>query len=187
MKRSFWKADWFLGLLIALAFLFAARSDLLQSLERKAYDLGVQASSRTPSDQIAIDEQSIANLGRWPWPRDIHARMIDILSASEAKVVGNTVLFLEPQKDPGLTHIDRLLQFYDSSTFKTTADPALQAEAASLDTLLREAEQKLNTDRTLAESLGKSKTVLLAMLFQLGERYGLTASLGICSSLTSLG
>lgn len=175
MKQSFWKADWFLGLLIALAFLFAARSDLLQSLERKAYDLGVQASNRTPSDQIAviaIDEQSIANLGRWPWPRDIHARMIDLLSAAEAKVVGNTVLFLEPQMDPGLAHIDRLLQFYDSSTFKTTADPALQAEAASLETLLREAEQKLNTDRTLAESLGKSKTVLLAMLLQLGEPRG---------------
>ncbi|MEN6630244.1 MAG: CHASE2 domain-containing protein, partial [Sulfuricella sp.] len=78
MKLSFWKADWFLGLLIAIAFLFAARTDLLQSLERKAYDLGVQASSRIPSDKIAIiaiDEQSIANLGRWPWSRDIHAKM----------------------------------------------------------------------------------------------------------------
>lgn len=133
MKLSFWKADWFLGLLIALAFLFAARSDLLQSLERKAYDLGVQASSRIPSDQIAviaIDEQSIANLGRWPWPRDVHARMIDILSTAHAKVVGNTILFLEPQKDPGLRYIDRLLQFYAASTFKTAADPTLHAEAA---------------------------------------------------------
>lgn len=46
MKQAFWKTDWFLGVLIALAFLFAARSDLLQSLERKAYDLGVQASNR---------------------------------------------------------------------------------------------------------------------------------------------
>ncbi len=175
MKRSFWKADWFLGLLIAIAFLFAAHSDLLQSLERKAYDLGVQASHRTPSDQIAviaIDEQSIANLGRWPWPRDTHARMIDILSAAQARVVGNTVLFLEPQRDPGLAYIDRLLQFYSSSTFKTAADPVLQSEAASLETLLHEAEQKLNTDRTLAESLEKSKTVSLAMLFQLGEPRG---------------
>ncbi|GAO37029.1 serine/threonine protein kinase [Sulfuricella sp. T08] len=175
MKLSFWKADWFLGLLIALAFLFAARSDLLQSLERKAYDLGVQASNRIPSDQIAIiaiDEQSIANLGRWPWPRDIHARMIDILSAAQARVVGNTVLFLEPQRDPGLAYIDRLLQFYDSSTFKTNTDPVLQAEAASLEALLREAERKLNTDRTLAASLEKSKTVLLAMLFQLGKPHG---------------
>lgn len=175
MKISFWKTDWFLGLLIALAFLFSARSDLLQSLERKAYDLGVQASSRTPSDQIAviaIDEQSIANLGRWPWPRDIHAKMIDMLAAAQAKVVGNTVLFLEPQMDPGLVYINRLLQLHASSTLKTTADPTLQAESASLEALLNEAEQKLNTDLTLAGSLEKSKNVSLAMLFQLGEPRG---------------
>ncbi len=173
MKRSFWKADWFLGLLIAVAFLFAAHSNLLQSLEHKAYDLGVQASNRTPSDKIAviaIDEQSIANLGRWPWPRDIHARMIDLLSAAQVKVIGNTVLFLEPQVDPGLTYIDRLLQFYAASALKNT--PALQTEAASLEALLHEAELKLDTDRALAESLGKSKNVLLAMLFQLGEPQG---------------
>ena len=175
MKLSFWKADWFLGLLIALVFLFAAHSDLLQSLERKAYDLGVQAASRTPSDQvavIAIDEQSIANLGRWPWPRDIHARMIDLLAAAQAKVVGNTVLFLEPQVDPGFAYINKLLQFYADSGLKNTADPALQAEAASLEALLHEAETKLNTDRTLADSLEKSRNTLLAMLFQLGEPRG---------------
>ena len=65
--RLFWKADWFVGLLVVLLFLFSASSDLMQSLERKAYDLGVLASSRTPSDKIAviaIDDQSIANLGR---------------------------------------------------------------------------------------------------------------------------
>ena len=52
-KWSFWKKDWFVGLLVALVFLSGANSDLMQSLERKAYDLGVLASSRTPSDRIA--------------------------------------------------------------------------------------------------------------------------------------
>ena len=104
-KWSFWQKDWFVGLLVALVFLFGANSDLMQSLERKAYDLGVLASSRTPSDKIAviaIDDQSIANLGRWPWPREIHAKMIDILAAGHAKVIGNTVFFSEPQVDAGL-------------------------------------------------------------------------------------
>ncbi|MGE5027089.1 MAG: CHASE2 domain-containing protein, partial [Betaproteobacteria bacterium] len=175
MKPSFWKTDWFLGVSIALAFLFAARAGLLQGLEHKAYDLGVQASSKSPSDKIAviaIDEQSIANLGRWPWPRDIHAKMIDTLSAAQAKIVGNTVLFLEPQVDPGLTYVERLLQLYAASALKNVADPALQAEAANLDALLHEAERKLNTDRTLAESIEKAKNVLLAMLLQLGEPQG---------------
>ena len=91
-KANFWKADWFIGLMVVLVFLFGGSSGLLQSLERKAYDLGVLAASRTPSDKIAviaIDDQSIANLGRWPWPREIQAKMTDMLVASKAKVIGS--------------------------------------------------------------------------------------------------
>ncbi len=66
-KFDFWKADWFLSVLVTLFVLAAINSDLVQSLERKAYDLGVKAASRTPSDKvavIAIDKQSIDNIGR---------------------------------------------------------------------------------------------------------------------------
>ncbi len=104
MKSGFWKSDWFLGLVVALLVLFAGGSDLLQSLERKAYDMGVRASSRTPSDRvavIAIDDASIVNIGRWPRPRDVHAKMVDLLAAAKAKVIGYTVFFSEPQIDPG--------------------------------------------------------------------------------------
>jgi len=64
-KLSFWKADWFLGLLVTVVMLIAARGNLIQSLERKAYDLGVKAASRTPSDRIAIiaiDDAGIARV-----------------------------------------------------------------------------------------------------------------------------
>lgn len=103
MKKRFWKSDWFTGLIISLVFLFAAGSDVLQSVERKVYDLGVQASKRDPGDKIAIiaiDDQSIANIGRWPWSREVHANMMQKLSAGQAKVIANTVYFLEPQIDP---------------------------------------------------------------------------------------
>ena len=101
-KTSFWKTDWFLGLIVAIVLSFASRGDLIQSLKRKAYDLGVQASSHSPSDKvavIAIDDQSIANIGRWPWSREVHAKMIDILATAKAKVIGNTVFFSEPRVD----------------------------------------------------------------------------------------
>ena len=104
-KLGFWKADWFLGFIVAVVMLVAARGDLLQSLERKAYDLGVQAASRAPSDRIAviaIDDASIANIGRWPWSREVHARMVDLLAGAKAKVVANTTFFFEPQRDAGL-------------------------------------------------------------------------------------
>lgn len=67
MKSGFWKSDWFPGLAVALLVFFASGSDLLQSLERKACDMGVQASSRTPTDQIAliaISDAGIANIER---------------------------------------------------------------------------------------------------------------------------
>src|SRR5262245_23773066 len=119
MKTAFWKADWFLGLVIAIAlFGFARMSGFIPGLERWAYDLGVKMTSKNPSDKvavIAIDEQSIANIGRWPWPRDVQAKLIDQLAAAKAKVIGNTVFFFEPQKDPGLAYVEKMREVYNKA------------------------------------------------------------------------
>src|SRR5579859_6364945 len=171
MKSGFWKSDWFLGLAVALLVAFAGGSDLLQSLERKAYDLGVQASSRTPSDRIAviaIDDASIANIGRWPWPRDVHARMVDLLAAAKVKVIGYTVFFSEPQIDPGYQYITKLLEMAREAPPGTPAGDGM----APLVALLTQAEASLNTDRKLAESFSKAGNVLLPMLFTLGQPIG---------------
>ena len=88
VRKDFWNSDWFLGVTVALVVcLLLWGTDLIKSLERKAYDLGVRASTRTPSERvavIAIDETSIANIGRWPWPRDVHAQLVDKLAAAPA-------------------------------------------------------------------------------------------------------
>ena len=162
---SFWKSDWFLGLVVTLVLLAASGRDLVQSLERKAYDLGVKAASRTPSDRIAvivIDDESIANIGRWPWPRDIHAKMIDILANAKAKTIGYTAFFFEPQVDAGLVYINKLNEVYAASKFKGSSDP----DAQKIEGLLSEAATALNTDQKLAESFKKAGNVLLPMIFQ---------------------
>lgn len=174
-KRVFWRKDWFVGLLVALVFFAGADSDLMQSLERKAYDLGMLASSRTPSDRIAviaIDEQSIANLGRWPWPRAIHAQMLDVLAAGHPKVIGYTALFFEPQVDAGLEYIYKIAEWLGNSKLKDTADPVQQAELARLGALLQEASQNLDNDQQLSDSIAKANDVLLGMFFELGEPQG---------------
>ncbi len=174
-KWSFWKKDGFVGLLVALVFLFSTNSDLIQSLERKAYDWGMLVSSHTPSDKIAviaIDEQSIANLGRWPWPRETHARMLDILSAGHAKVVGYTAFFFEPQIDAGLGYINKVSELINSSSLKNTTNPAQQADLAQLDAVLQEASQNLDNDQKLSTSMANANNVLLAMFFNLGEPQG---------------
>ncbi len=121
MKPHFWSSDWFAGLIITLVVALSSSSDNLQSLERSAYDWGVRSTSKTPSDKIAIiaiDDESIANIGRWPWPRDLHAELVKKLTEGGAKIIGQTVFFLEPQIDPGILFIRDLSDFISRSSFK---------------------------------------------------------------------
>jgi CHASE2 domain-containing sensor protein len=125
MKNGVFKSDWFTGLIITFIFLIFSGSDFIASIERNAYDFGVKSSSRTASDKIAIiaiDDKSIANIGRWPWSRDTHAQMYDILATGGAKAIGQTIFFSEPQLDPGLQHIRKLKQAIEGSSIAAVPD-----------------------------------------------------------------
>lgn len=133
MKNGFWTTDGFAALLFALIFVVAAYgilADSFQSLERYTYDLGVRARERTPTDRIAvvaIDDHSIQNLGRWPWPRELHAQMIDKLRESGAKLIANTVFYSEAQQDPGLAAVIEIGE-------TLAASPLTQAIPAEIET-----------------------------------------------------
>ena len=111
-KKAFWRTDWFVGALIVLLVLLVHRAtNLFESLALRFYDLGITSTSRQPTDRIAviaIDDQSIANIGRWPWPRDVQAQLIDQLAAAKAKVIVNTTFFFEPQADRGLAYMRKI-------------------------------------------------------------------------------
>lgn len=47
---------------------------------------------------IAIDDRSLAEIGRWPWPRAVHAALIERLAALGARVVAMDVMFHEPDR-----------------------------------------------------------------------------------------
>ena len=80
MDKAFWKSDWFVGAVLSFVFLVAWwwGTGLLEGLERDAYDIGVRLSARDPGNSVvvvAIDDNSIQNVGRWPWSREVHAQM----------------------------------------------------------------------------------------------------------------
>ena len=206
MKSRFWSSDWFAGLLITIVIVFLSGTAPFQSLERGFYDWGVRSTDRQASDKvvvIAIDDQSINNLGRWPWPRDLHAELINRLSDGGAKVIGQTVFFLEPQIDPGMLYIRDLIKFFSTASFndvpadidalgamlefegknravaeilefylQSSVNTRLSQDIETLKANLFEAEQALNTDAKLAESMSKAKNVVLAMVFYLGTPRG---------------
>lgn len=119
MKRRIWTSDWFAGFAYGTAFLLIAYvlfPGSFQRLENAAYDLGVNLTHAAPGNQIAviaIDEASINTLGRWPWPRDYQADLINRLSKADAKVVGLTLFLSEPQVDQGDVFIRDMVNFYD--------------------------------------------------------------------------
>ncbi|HEX4858975.1 MAG TPA: CHASE2 domain-containing protein, partial [Usitatibacteraceae bacterium] len=192
-KEGFWTKDWFFGLLVSLVLFVLSITfarGFFESLETKAYDWGVIATSKPPSDKvavIAIDDQSIANIGRWPWPRDVHAAMIDKLAGAKASAIGSTVFFFEPQIDPGLQYINKLIELYNKNAqpepapaepapaapgkaapAKPAAPAMPAAPSASLQqfaSILAEAEETLNTDRRLAESMKKAGNVIIPSYF----------------------
>jgi len=168
-KAALWKADWFLGLVLALMLFLASGSDVIQGLERVAYDFGVRASNHAPSARIAviaIDDQSIANIGRWPWSREIHAQMIARLKQAGAKVIGYASFFFEPQLDPGLAYILKLTELYQA------LPPVQQQSFLQFSEILGEAENALNNDRKLAAAITEAGNVALPMLFVVGEPRG---------------
>lgn len=170
---SFWKKDWIAGLIITLGLLFVwASTGVIEDIERYAYDLGVRASAHEPGDKvaiIAIDDQSIANIGRWPWPRTKLADMINALHQGGAKAIGLPLFLSEPQIDPGLASIRDISQFYnDNLQAMASGTPAV----AELGGKLSSAEARLNTDQHLADAMAKAGNVVLPMQFVLGEMQG---------------
>jgi adenylate cyclase len=76
----------------------------MQTVELKTYDLRVRALtdvSRANPDIVIvnIDDASVRKLeplvGRWPWPRLVHATLLDFLSRAPARVVAYDILFGE--------------------------------------------------------------------------------------------
>jgi len=164
-KKTFWKSDWFLGLAASVIVLLSGNSDLLQSLERKAYDIGVGATSRNPSEKvavIAIDKQSLDNIGRWPWSREVMADMVDKLAAAKAKVIATTVLYSEPQLDAGLSYIRKLTELYVQAggtlpaAVTPTAEPAENVSPANMPAAAPEAAAVLPVSPAQAEPVPAS-------------------------------
>lgn len=81
---------------------------LFDGLELKAFDMRAQYSNSQPSSDVAIilvDEASLRGMnpivGRWPWPRSVHADVVDFLAMGGAKAVMFDILFTENERVSG--------------------------------------------------------------------------------------
>jgi eukaryotic-like serine/threonine-protein kinase len=157
-RRSLWRTDWLAALLIVFGSLVLHQTTyLFDRLERRFFDFAATQTERRPSDKVvilAIDDQSLRNIGRWPWSRDVHAQVLDKLAAAQAKAVVHTTFFFEPQVDAGLQFVQQMEQMLAA---ESAADPLV----ARLRGLVGSAKANLDTDASLATSLQGAGNVLL--------------------------
>jgi len=154
LKNWFWGARG-IGFIVLLALCVVRPLDPLpvESLRLKTFDWYQRLLPRVPPANVPrqvvvldIDEESLAAVGQWPWPRTFLAQMVQNLMAMGAAVVGFDVFFVEP---------DRM-------------SPA--AFAQSVEGLDEELKQKLeampSNDQVFADVLKQSRVVLGQTAYQ---------------------
>ena len=108
-----------LGLLVSLLFLgHAARLyeiGFITQVDNIIYDARlVVTMPRTVDERIVIldiDEKSLQELGHWPWPRDLMARLIDkLFDKYGIAIVGFDVVFAEADYSSGIRTLEQFAQ-----------------------------------------------------------------------------
>jgi len=74
---------------------------LFSRVDNLIFDIG-QKLHTTPAPNdiviVAIDENSLSRLGRWPWSRQIHADLIQRLKQENTLAIGLDIVFSEPDQ-----------------------------------------------------------------------------------------
>jgi adenylate cyclase len=100
-----------LALVTGLIGLGLGRVSFFRGVEWKLYDLRMRETvdpANAPRNIaiVTIDEDSIRDfeplVGRWPWPRVMHARLLDYLARAPARLVVYDVLFLEHDRQQSI-------------------------------------------------------------------------------------
>jgi diguanylate cyclase (GGDEF)-like protein len=87
-------------LLLSAIFIFSYSSENFINTSFYDFVLKQKASNKNHIVIIAIDDKSIQALGRWPWPREVHGRLLDVLPTTYS-AIGFDILFVEPDlKNP---------------------------------------------------------------------------------------
>jgi len=137
---------------------YLAGNRLLDSIELKTYDIRVMNRPAPAADTavaiVAIDEKSLAALGRWPWSRTTLARLVERLDALGARVIAFDVFFSEAENRTALEQIERLEH-----------EQGVRGETSPYARVKR----SLAADSSFGRAIAKSGRVVLPMVFLLSE------------------
>lgn len=91
-----------------------------------------------PARIVDIDDESLAKIGQWPWPRTIMADLIDGIGTREAAAIGLDIILSEPDR----TSPERVLPMLPPSPERDALAKKIEAENYSNDRVLAGALEK---------------------------------------------
>jgi adenylate cyclase len=166
MKNNLLKITGFrLGILVTflIAGLYFSNTDFLNLIELKALDFRFKQRGKIEPDSpiviVGIDDKSVKNIGRWPWPRSYIADLVDFMTEAQAKVVGFDITFAEPDLNSEL----RLVNDIISRSKKWDIDDD------SFKNYIQDKKRLADNDQRLADAIKKNGKVILGYFFHTEE------------------
>ena len=149
---------------IGLVVLYILAPRFIDILELKALDLRflIRGPIKPGPDVViaVIDEKSVDEIGRWPWPRSKIAELITKLSQDGAKSVGFDIGFFEPDENTNISLIDRL----------NNEVRRLGVQDQALSALFKRERDRADNDLILAQAIKNSTTpVVLGYFFHISR------------------
>jgi eukaryotic-like serine/threonine-protein kinase len=170
-KRSFAWTDVLVGVVVSVLVLLTFYMGWADVVEYKLYDMRAKLRARAKAGDsvvyVGIDDQSMQEIGRWPWPRSYMADMTDQLAEAGAKVIAIDVFMREPELNPGLVEIKTLKQSFAAQD-PDKKNGLLQQVVGTLD----QSEKKLDNDARLGDAIALAQNVVLPMYFVEGAPIG---------------
>jgi eukaryotic-like serine/threonine-protein kinase len=169
--------SWLPGALAASVVIVIGRlvaADASVGLEAPLYDRvlrGAASDDRAPRATnevviVDIDQGSLDKLGPWPWPNDLHANLIDRLSAAGVTTIGFTIPFQATQSRDELQRMREAVALLADSKLSET-------ERAKQLLPLPSNPSGLDADTQLVRALRRHGNIVLPVETRLGN-YGAT-------------
>ncbi len=151
---------WVGGVTLVMWILLLWRPNFTEFIELKLYDLKFRfRGERPPSSEVvilAIDDESLKKVGRWPWSRSDIARLIKMVKAAGPRVVALDIIFAEKEETGALKAVTSLRQEF---TRKGVTSPEILS-------LLAQEEQRADVDRQLAKAIKEGPPTVLGFYFR---------------------
>ena len=112
----------------------SGKPQLLASFDNRLIDLlfHLRGTSATSGEVVIvdIDDQSLARIGQWPWPRNMVADLVTAIRQAGARVTGFDIVFAEPDRTSPANHLDGLIALLgvpiaEAEKERLRRDPAL--------------------------------------------------------------